>query len=81
MTLDLLRYSRREKALMVIVATGATYWPMKVVVPVEEMIQKWEDQLGPLKDLRTDLYGPGGHSSYWSHMLANGSSIPVWDQM
>ena len=59
-TLDLLRYSRMEKALMVIVATGATCWPMEVVVSAEEMIQKWEDQLGPLKDLRSDLYGPDG---------------------
>ena len=32
----------------------------EMVVPAEEMIQKWEDQLGPLKDLRADLYGPGG---------------------
>ena len=45
---------------MVIVATGATCWPMEVVVSAEEMIQKWEDQLGPLKDLRSDLYGPDG---------------------
>ena len=60
MTLDLLRYSRMEKALMVIVATGASCWPMEVVVSAEEMIQKWEDQLGPLKDLRADLYGPDG---------------------
>ena len=60
MTLYLLRYSRIEKALIVIVATRATCWPMEMVVPAEEMIQKWEDQLGPLKDLRADLYGPGG---------------------
>lgn len=26
----------------------------------EELIQKWEDELGPLKNLRSDLYGPGG---------------------
>lgn len=26
----------------------------------EELIQKWEDELGPLKKLRSDLYGPGG---------------------
>ena len=26
----------------------------------EELIQKWEDKLGPLKNLRSDLYGPGG---------------------
>ena len=60
MTLELLRYSRMEKALMVIIATGASCWPMEVVVMAEEVMQKWEDQIGPLKDLRADLYGPDG---------------------
>ena len=82
MTLDLLRYSRMEKALMVIVATGATCWPMEVVVSAEEMIQKWEDQLGPLKDLRADLYGPGGKLegmrkiTTWEH--GRGERDDVW---
>ena len=26
----------------------------------EELITKWEDEMGPLKNLRADLYGPGG---------------------
>ncbi|KAL6720512.1 hypothetical protein ACLMJK_002436 [Lecanora helva] len=60
MTLDLLRYSRMEKALMVIAATGASTWPMEIVMKAEELIQKWEDELGPLKNLRADLHGPGG---------------------
>ena len=60
MTLDLLRYSRMEKALMVIVATGVSCWPMEILVSAEEIIQKWEDQLGPLKNLRSDLYGADG---------------------
>ena len=33
---------------------------MEVVVQAEALIQKWENQLGPLKNLRSDLYGPGG---------------------
>ena len=33
---------------------------MELVVMAEELIQKWEDTLGPLKNLRSDLYGPGG---------------------
>ena len=33
---------------------------MDAVVSAEELIQKWEDKLGPLKNLRSDLYGPGG---------------------
>ena len=35
-------------------------WPMEVVTQAENMIQKWENELGPLKNLRSDLYGPGG---------------------
>ena len=60
MTIDLLRYSRMEKALMVIIATGTSCWPIEIVVMAEAMMQKWEDQMGPLKDLRADLYGPDG---------------------
>ena len=45
---------------MVIVAIGNTCWPMDILVHAEELITKWEDELGPLKSLRADLYGPGG---------------------
>lgn len=31
-----------------------------MVVQAENLIQQWEDELGPLKNLRSDLYGPGG---------------------
>ena len=60
MTLGLLRYSRIEKALLVITATGNSCWPIDILVQAEELITKWEDELGPLKNLRADLYGPGG---------------------
>lgn len=60
MTIELLRYSRIEKALMAIAATGSAYWPMEILAHAGEMITKWEDELGPLKNLRADLYGPGG---------------------
>ena len=60
MTLDLLRSSRIHKALMVIPATGDAFWPMDIQVRAEELMAKWEDELGPLKNLRADLYGPGG---------------------
>ena len=60
MTLDLLRSSRIHKALMIIVATETASWPMDILVRAEELITKWEDELGPLKNLRADLYGPGG---------------------
>lgn len=60
MTLELLRYSRIEKALIVIAAPGNAYWPMDILDRAEGLISKWEDKLGPLKNLRADLYGPGG---------------------
>ena len=59
-TIGLLRYSHIEKALVVIVAAGNVYWPMDIVVHAEKLIAKWEENLGPLKNLRADLYGPGG---------------------
>lgn len=60
MTVGLLRYSRIEKALMVIAAKGDICWPMDILVHAEELIAKWENELGPLYNLRADLYGPGG---------------------
>lgn len=45
---------------MVIAATGNSYWPMEILEHAEELITRWEDDLGPLKDLKADLYGPGG---------------------
>ena len=45
---------------MVIAATGATSWPLDIIEMAEELVVKWEDGLGPLKNLRADLYGPGG---------------------
>lgn len=60
MTLELLRYSRIEKALMAIATMGSAYWPMEILAHAAVLITKWEDELGPLKNLRADLYGPGG---------------------
>ena len=59
-TTDLLRYSHIEKALVLIVAAGNVCWPMDIVGHAERLIAKWEEELGPLKNLRADLYGPGG---------------------
>lgn len=76
MTLDLLRYSRIEKALMVIVATGNSYWPIDIQMHAEELITKWEDGLGPLKNLRADLYGPGGRMEGVRKMTWKNGRIP-----
>jgi hypothetical protein len=58
MTLDLLCYSRIHKAL----ATMATDsgWPAVTANYARIILKKWENQFGPLDDLRADLWGPGG---------------------
>ena len=76
MNLDLLRYSRMEKALMIIVAMGNTCWPLDILERAEDMITKWEDELGPLKNLRADLYGPGGRMEGVRKILLKNGSTP-----
>ena len=56
---DLLRYSRIHKALIQI-ATAGTGWPLEVVILADDILMKWEMMLGPLLNLRADLWGPGG---------------------
>ena len=58
-TLDLLRFSRIEKALLAIIAANIT-WPVGISAQVEDILLKWEDELGPIHDLRADLWAPGG---------------------
>ena len=58
MTLDLLRFSRIDKALRVI-AMGSD-WPFAITMQAEELITKWELALGSLKSIHVDLWGPGG---------------------
>ena len=76
MTVDLLRHSRIHKALMVIAATGDASWPMDILVRAEELITKWEEELGPLKHLRADLYGPGGRMEGVRKMTWKGGLVP-----
>ena len=45
---------------MLMAATRNVCWPMDVLVHAGDLITKWENELGPLKYLRADLYGPGG---------------------
>lgn len=59
MTLSLLRYSRIEKALLSISPTRTTL-PAEIATQAEKILLRWEDELGPLKNLRVDLWGPGG---------------------
>jgi len=59
LTLDMLRYSRMEKAMMEICGP-ATRWPTGLIKMAERAIEEWEGYLGPLKRVRANLWGPGG---------------------
>ncbi len=58
MTLELLRFSRIDKALRVI-AMGSE-WPLEIMMQAEELITKWELALGSLQSIHADLWGLGG---------------------
>lgn len=57
-TLDLLRYSRIEKVLAFIAMDPR--WPAEVMSKAQKILQKWENSLGPVDDLRGDLWGSRG---------------------
>ena len=56
-TLDVLRFSRIEKALVLISTPG---WPADIAAMARKILVRWEDALGPLQELRADLWGIGG---------------------
>lgn len=58
-TLDLLRFSRIEKALLEIVEADVE-WPAGIAAQANYILLKWEDELGPIHDLHADLWAPGG---------------------
>lgn len=57
-SLDLLRYSRIEKALAFIAMDPR--WPAEATTKAHKILEKWERSLGPVDDLRADLWGPCG---------------------
>ncbi|MCJ1468545.1 hypothetical protein MMC07_007174 [Pseudocyphellaria aurata] len=59
MTISLLSYSRIDKALLRIAPT-CTKWPAEIARQAHKTVSRWEEELGPLRDLRADLWGPGG---------------------
>lgn len=56
-TLDVLRFSRIEKALLLISTPG---WPADIAAMARKILVRWENALGPLQELRADLWGIGG---------------------
>lgn len=58
-TIDMLRFSRIDKALVEIWKNGSL-WPADIVLRAKELVICWEDVLGPLKNLRAELWALGG---------------------
>lgn len=57
-SIDTLRASSIHRAI-ILVSGRATRWPAKLVDVCDEIIEKWETELGNLDKIRIDLYGPG----------------------
>ena len=80
MTLELLRFSRIEKGLKVIAAPGNTSWPLDLHTRATGLLSKWEEELGPLKNIRADLFGPGGRMHGVRKIMWKDGQVPddVW---
>ena len=70
-----LRFSRVHLALYEISATGSR-WPLKIVLRAESLLALWEAELGPLKEIRADLWGTGGRLEGLTKL---GDSNMTWD--
>lgn len=60
MTIEILSFSRIEKALLKIIEAQGDGWPPDIVIKAKNLIARWEKSLGPLQRVRTDLWGTGG---------------------
>ncbi|KAL9048970.1 MAG: hypothetical protein Q9206_005759 [Seirophora lacunosa] len=60
MTVEILSFSRIEKALQNIVGAQGGGWPPDVVRKARDLIARWEESLGPLQRVKTDLWASGG---------------------
>lgn len=78
MRIEYLRYSRMEKALMLI-TDGTLAWPTDIVDQARELLESWESALGPLRDRRADLYVPGGRMEGLREMTQNQDGIAYQD--
>ncbi|KAL8974026.1 MAG: hypothetical protein Q9197_001746 [Variospora fuerteventurae] len=60
MTVEILSFSRIEKALQKIVEAQGSGWPPDIVSNAKDLIARWEESLGSLQRVKTDLWGLGG---------------------
>lgn len=58
-TLEILSFSRIEKALQKIVEAHGGDWPPDIVTKAKDLIARWDESFG-LQRVRTDLWGQGG---------------------
>ena len=58
-TVELLQYSRIEKALAAMCTEGSA-WPVDATLLAEALLSAWEISVGPMRNIRADLWGPGG---------------------
>ena len=58
-TKSALQYSHIHKALFMITAGGAP-WPYEYAMLAETVLEQWENCLGSLKEIKSDLWGPDG---------------------
>ena len=56
---ETLRFSKLHIALMGVASAGSG-WAQNVVIKVDKLLASWEKDFGPLLELRSDLWGPGG---------------------
>ena len=80
MTVEYLRYSRIEKALSVI-ASGGGAWPADASLMAEALLGSWEQRVGPLKNIRADLYGKGGRLEGCKPMKGVGGEVSLFWKM
>ncbi|KAI4270493.1 MAG: hypothetical protein L6R35_006607 [Caloplaca aegaea] len=60
MTVEILSFSRIEKALQKIVEARGSGWPPDIVSKARDLTVRWEESLGSLQRVKTDLWGLGG---------------------
>lgn len=60
MTTEIIRFSRIEKALQRIIEASGVGWPPDIVIKAQMLLARWEDLLGPLQRVHTDLWAAGG---------------------
>ena len=78
-TIDMLRYSRLEKAMMEICGPG-TRWPPGLIKMAEDAINRWEGSLGPLKCVRAHLWDSGGRLEGVIKVAVQPQAVPDQEQ-